>query len=987
LWETDSGRELARLLGHKNDVTSVAFLHDEMHAMTSSDDDTLALWDLAKREPIRRFVGHTGDVINFAISPDEKRVVSCGHDTVIRVWDIATGREVGSLIGYKNSVQSVAFSRDGRYVLSGDGHGRHVTLWDAATYKPVRTWEADGAWAKVCFLPDGRFALSASQTVQLWDVTDGHLVRGLPGTGAACWSVAVLPEGHRVLIPGGDGWLRLCDIDTGVNTRSFNGNYSPGPSPVAVSRDGRFALSAGPDNSILLWALPTVESPAGTAVGKPAVPPAASPAGGGGGRSPTSSGSRLDQRPVPPAVTADPRSNPDSFRNSIGMMMKLIPAGEFLMGSPATDKDADGDEKPDHRVRIARPFYLGVHEVTRRQFRRFVDDKRYQTEAVADGQGGRGWNEKVKKLEQNQRYTWQSPGFDQTDEHPVVNVSWNDAVAFTNWLSQKEGKTYRLPTEAEWEYGCRATSTTKYSFGDQPEGLSDVGNVADGTARQRYPDWTWTIAARDGFVYTSPVGRYRPNAWGLHDMHGNVWEWCSDRYNAGYYKQSPGDDPPGSSGAGARVFRGGSWSSSPRVCRSTIRYWDTPDYRSDDLGFRVALNRSETPNSSNNNISSAPTKTAGSNVGPSTSAPKGPSPVVVANRPVTPPARAAEPAKPIPPGPFRVATNGLAGTQFIDPITFGPDWLGFNPPGTAEPWATRDAFARLTSKRATLGYPRLPVSRYVFEVDLTVHTGGSMRFCFGDPLNEAQIGLYWNSGRKMIECTLPEWYHGGWGWSGSRDFAPEHRIGMRLVVGDGRQTLFHEDKPILSASAWPTDCCLRICTDSPDSAVIHRCSLRPLTEQDVAACGWTTPPTNLALNAAEAAARLAKISEGYPARPKAGERFAVKTTGTPMAWIPPGEFDMGSRKPEVRAPLHRVRLTKGHWMAQVEVTQGEFLSVTGANPSRVTGSPYLPVDWVAWDQAVAYCRKLSDLERKNQRLHFFAHPSESCQLTGTASRI
>src|SRR5208282_6828768 len=129
-----------------------------------------------------------------------------------------------------------------------------------------------------------------------------------------------------------------------------------------------------------------------------------------------------------------------SLTNSLGMEFTLIKAGEFQMGSPDTDKDAADDEKPQHRVRITRPFYLGVHEVTRGQFRRFVDDSGYQTEAEKDGKGGYGRNEEAKKFEQNPRYTWLNPGFEQTDLHPVVIVSWNDAVAFAKWLSQKEGK-------------------------------------------------------------------------------------------------------------------------------------------------------------------------------------------------------------------------------------------------------------------------------------------------------------------------------------------------------------------------------------------------------------------------------------------------------------------------------------------------------------------------------------------------------------------
>ncbi|HKI21617.1 MAG TPA: SUMF1/EgtB/PvdO family nonheme iron enzyme, partial [Isosphaeraceae bacterium] len=271
-----------------------------------------------------------------------------------------------------------------------------------------------------------------------------------------------------------------------------------------------------------------------------------------------------------------------------GIRLKLIPAGEFQMGSANGDDQANADERPQHRVRITKPFYLGVTEVTRGQFRVFVDDTGYKTEAEKDGKGGYGWNEETKNYDQNPRYTWQNPGFARTDEHPVVNVSWNDAQAFIGWLSRKEDKTFRLPTEAEWEYACRAGTTSRYFYGDDSEGLAAVGNVADGTAKETYPGWK-TIAARDGYVYTAPVGRFQANAFGLFDMHGNACEWCQDAYDGEYYRQSPVDDPPGPSRASRRVFRGGSWRSIPRFCRSAYRFWFETAFRNDLLGFRLAL--------------------------------------------------------------------------------------------------------------------------------------------------------------------------------------------------------------------------------------------------------------------------------------------------------------------------------------------------------------------------------------------------------------
>ena len=276
-------------------------------------------------------------------------------------------------------------------------------------------------------------------------------------------------------------------------------------------------------------------------------------------------------RPARSRRTSSRRRSP----TRLGMRLVPIPTGEFLMGS-SDDEDADDDEKPRHLVRITRPFYLGATEVTVGQFRRFVEAARYRTEAERDGRGGRGWNEARATFEVDPKYTWRDPGFPQTDEHPVTNVSWNDAMAFCEWLSTKEATTYRLPTEAEWEYACRAGTTTRYSSGADPETLAAVGNVADGTARAKFPNWT-TIAARDGYVFTAPVGTFRANAWGLHDMHGNVWEWCRDGYDGQYYRQSPRDDPAGPTlQAARRVYRGGSWADDPRYARSSPASGSSP---------------------------------------------------------------------------------------------------------------------------------------------------------------------------------------------------------------------------------------------------------------------------------------------------------------------------------------------------------------------------------------------------------------------------
>lgn len=271
----------------------------------------------------------------------------------------------------------------------------------------------------------------------------------------------------------------------------------------------------------------------------------------------------------------------------VKLEMVLIPAGSFVMG----DDTALDDEKPVHKVTIANPFYLGQYEVTVEQFRQFVEATGYVTDAEngTGFQGAFGWNRDTMEFKMNEKYSWWNTGFAQSDAHPVVNVSWNDAVEFCKWLSRKEGQTYRLPTEAEWEYACRAGTTTRYSHGDDSEGLAKIGNVADAAFEAQFPELKGLIKASDGYAYTSPAGSFLPNPFGLYDMHGGVWEWCADWYDAEYYEKSPTNDPGGPATGEERVYRGGGWFNCTRGCRSASRSGSQPENRNLTLGFRVSV--------------------------------------------------------------------------------------------------------------------------------------------------------------------------------------------------------------------------------------------------------------------------------------------------------------------------------------------------------------------------------------------------------------
>jgi len=218
--------------------------------------------------------------------------------------------------------------------------------------------------------------------------------------------------------------------------------------------------------------------------------------------------------------------------NTVGMRLRLIPAGEFVMGC-----DDSSDTRPQHRVKIGRPFYLGIHEVTQAQYRQI---------------------------------TGSSPSNFKDDHLPVEQVSWHDTVNFCNQLSLRERKNYRLPTEAEWEYACRAGSTDAYCFGHDPAQLREFAWYEDNSSYR-----------------THPVGLKQPSGWGLYDMHGNVSEWCHDWYLPTYYVDAQKESPRGPMSGSRRVIRGGGWDRNPFCCRSTYRDSKAPTHRYVGLGFRV----------------------------------------------------------------------------------------------------------------------------------------------------------------------------------------------------------------------------------------------------------------------------------------------------------------------------------------------------------------------------------------------------------------
>ena len=289
-----------------------------------------------------------------------------------------------------------------------------------------------------------------------------------------------------------------------------------------------------------------------------------------------------------------------TYTNSIGMTFVRIPAGEFMMGSlkqemdwlrltfkktwRAGHKQWFEDELPLHPVLITRSFYMGVTEVTVGQFRQFVKETQYKTDAEK-GDGGMIWSNKEERWVAQKGMKWDSVPWKIADDQPVVFVSWNDAKAFCRWLSRKEKRVYRLPTEAEWEKACRGGAAwARYPWGNRLPGDSDC-NFGDGNPK--LPGNLATVD--DGYQYVSPVGSYKPNGYGLHDMAGNVMEWVEDYYDRNYFENSPLEDPKGPPKGVSHVNKGGNWFASPADGRCAFRGFSGPEMSFWNLGFRVVL--------------------------------------------------------------------------------------------------------------------------------------------------------------------------------------------------------------------------------------------------------------------------------------------------------------------------------------------------------------------------------------------------------------
>ena len=625
LWDIASGQKVGTSLGqHSNKVSSLAFSPDGMVLASGSADKTIILWDVTNGLPISEpLLGHDGRVTAVGFSPDGKVLASGDDDKTITLWDVVSRQPIGDpLRGHINTVNSVTFSPDGKVLASG-GNDKTIILWDVTSGLQIGEPIQGGYLNSVTFSPDGMTLASggSSATITLWDVVSRQPI-GVPllGHTRAVNSVAFSPDGHTLASGSADNTIILWDVASKQPIGDPLHMHIDHVNMVAFSPDGKVLASGSTDYTTILWIIDpdswrdeickrvgrnlTAREWSTYFIGDeyrktcPQYPrPPEEPA-------PTFSlvdGLTAVPTPTPiQQVLPTPSPGPVSTavttvsnapacqsvgqiweRTDDGMTMVCVPAGEFQMGSFESDEDAEDNEKPLYTVTLDADW-IDRTEVTVAQFRTFVLETGHWTRAEEEG-WGYAFVQEAGYIRVNGA-NWQWPngpeGTDASDDHPVVQVNWNDAMAYCAWV----GGT--LPTEAQWEKAARGTDPQIYPWGNNFDGRKL--NYCDANCPNLMnKDWE----VDDGYAFTAPVGSYPDgmSPFGALDMAGNVFEWVADWYKDTYYRESPSANPTGPPSGEIRVIRGGTFLYGKWYARVACRNAVEPIGRGDMVGFRCVV--------------------------------------------------------------------------------------------------------------------------------------------------------------------------------------------------------------------------------------------------------------------------------------------------------------------------------------------------------------------------------------------------------------
>jgi formylglycine-generating enzyme required for sulfatase activity len=584
LWDVASGTSSAVLDGHEGWVRALVVLNNGQ-LVSGSDDRTIRLWDLASGSCSAVLEGHHGGVRDLAVLGDWC-VASCSDDNTIRIWDLVSGTCSAVLEGHQSAVYALAVLVDGRIASGSDD--RSIRLWDPVSGTCIAVIQGhQGGVRALAVLADGRLASgSEDRTIRLWDMETGTCSSRLEGHQGRVRALMVLAD-NRLASGSDDATIRIWDTSSGACSAVFEGHERE-VNALAVLGDGRLT-SGSDDRTIRLWD-PTSSTVNGD-----------SEEGSSGSPSLQRPGfvstwpEEIELQPISFTTSTLTRERKTGFRaigrpyggwmrqdrqgeawafldpnGPRGLTMVRIPAGSFRMGSPIDEAERHESEGPVHEVTL-QEFLMSQTPITQGQWREVAEWQEKE---------GERWGRDLKP-----NPSWFCDAFD-SEQRPVELVCWHDAREFCNRLSRRTKRIYTLPSEAQWEYSCRASKITTFAFGDTI--TPELANYAGGDSYANGPQG-------EHRKQTTPVGLFPANAWGLQDMHGNVREWCLDDWHRSY-EGAPEDEnawlaeSEGYINKGAverKLLRGGSWHVSSMYCRSAYRSHDNPVNAHFDVGFRV----------------------------------------------------------------------------------------------------------------------------------------------------------------------------------------------------------------------------------------------------------------------------------------------------------------------------------------------------------------------------------------------------------------
>jgi WD40 repeat protein len=587
IWQATDGKELFTLKGHEDTIVSCDFSRDGSLLVTASLDKTAKIWKVSDASLVATLSGHTDGIEKAIFSPDGKQVVTISYDKTAKLWESNTGKLISTLEGHSGAITAVGYSKDGKRVATASSD-RTAKIWDSATgklestltghqtvvlcldFSPNGTMLATGSIDKtakvwqvasgnplytlsghqtsitdVKFSADGQELLTTSSdtTARLWDAKTGSLLHVLDGHKGDITKGGFSPDGKLIITSSFDKSLRIWDRETGKFLFALTDHENALNSGIFSSKGDRI-LTASEDKKARIWPLVAEErSPEEIAtLVKEKVPGYLQE----GRLIMAVAGVKKDNLPEiaeTPKHTTENIINEvyvEDLGNDIKIEMVKIAGGTFVMGSPPDEKERGGDETQ-HTVTLS-GFYISKYKVTEKLWKTVAALPRINKTLSVDPSDLKG------------------------DNLPVTNISWGDAMEFCARLSRLTGKEYRLPTESEWEYACRAGTKGAY-----PGNLDEM---------------TWYTKNANNMPH--PVGLKKPNAWGLYDINGNGWEWCMDWY--GVYPKEPTTDPKGVPAGSGKVIRGGNWINA--TCRSADRAFYFPENTSlaGDIAFRLVLN-------------------------------------------------------------------------------------------------------------------------------------------------------------------------------------------------------------------------------------------------------------------------------------------------------------------------------------------------------------------------------------------------------------